>query len=1095
MASLQELTASFRNQNPTKRVRSYRRPSGFTKDFEVFVRDEWRRGQGGGWTYKPNSVFNPITGNFVARRTGNTAAARRQASWSKWNIEGTLRVTYTAANRPGTTYTKQYALGGEYTGTAPRRRIEEELAARLAQLNEEYPEQENGLRISTYSLVNYSQALQAEPGPYMMNNELMYGLGDGETRPKWGKPYGCVINALNDQYGNLKGMKAKSTKVALFNHFKGTHHRTWEDVEAHAPTEPSLLREYYGVTPYQVRDWCAHNGMACYTLDINGNCWRAMPPLYATSTNSTALVYVVHSGHMYVIHDKQRKTCITRRYNGAKNKKVLKVELDEKKVEDAKQRNVRIIEATSPVDGVQKIVREIQRKNMFPHKTTVDSSEHITSAEFGDETIQLNYNKQEILDQLKQLSKEVCPFQTLFSLIHNQVMKKVSQLASYTQPDVMDLLTQRKGYPHLGLTPPWEHATEFPEETTRADINKAYTHALVNLQHLYVADGDSTIEVFDLMPKDRRLAPGLYLITTDDRTLLNDCGVYTAEITQQALDEGLIYPDDITHWIRCKTRPNIFPKLIADLQQVCGGPKTALSKLAVNSITGLLGRSKKKMCALNFSRSADDYVDYVDKHSNVANVKCKKYATNSINEDDDTPDVLAYGHSTEYPMLTNHFPIYLQIVQANMINLHNHIKKVGPSSVIFRKIDCFITTGQVETSPEPGGLSIEVDKRRVEEECRRHPPRDMVLPTPTKKQWTNHLVVSDEPNIPDIIFDILERDQVVLITGRAGTGKTTIANQLQHKYKKVLRTALTNVAALLVDGITLYKALFPTTAIEEAYAPDFAVLEKLKLKYDFLMVDEAGMADMRYWVALSHLKRHGIKIALFGDFRQLGPVEDGSVNYQNHPLVISLCNGNHIELTKIWRYDQALLDVSENVLNKRPKEYDAEKDGCILRHICWTNECVAHTNKKVHNLIEPQREHRLDIAPHNYDKYDVKLVRLFRQAPWSVWVGQPLFAHTACKKYGLLKNQMYFVEKISQKDKTFIIEGNDRVWKDCEFWTTFVPGYAMTCHKSQGTTMTDRYVIHEWDFVLKANKDASKWLYTALTRATSLDQVRYTRRF
>jgi predicted GIY-YIG superfamily endonuclease len=61
----------------------------------------------------------------------------------------------------------------------------------------------------------------------------------------------------------------------------------------------------------------------------------------------------------------------------------------------------------------------------------------------------------------------------------------------------------------------------------------------------------------------------------------------------------------------------------------------------------------------------------------------------------------------------------------------------------------------------------------------------------------------------------------------------------------------------------------------------------------------------------------------------------------------------------------------------------------------------------------------------------------------------------------------------------------DTLELDIKYTTSFKPRYAMTVHKSQGSTFTENYSIYESD------KMSSRMLYVALTRAREMNQINF----
>lgn len=133
----------------------------------------------------------------------------------------------------------------------------------------------------------------------------------------------------------------------------------------------------------------------------------------------------------------------------------------------------------------------------------------------------------------------------------------------------------------------------------------------------------------------------------------------------------------------------------------------------------------------------------------------------------------------------------------------------------------------------------------------------------------------------------LERGDNLFLTGRAGTGKTTLIRQfLATTSRKVVVAAPTGIAALNVEGYTIHRlfAFWAGITVEqvrsEKYFPrSFA---KTLRQLDTLILDEASMvrADLFDCLAIA-LERFGpnrgtpfggVQLVLVGDLFQLSPV-------------------------------------------------------------------------------------------------------------------------------------------------------------------------------------------------------------------------------
>ena len=138
---------------------------------------------------------------------------------------------------------------------------------------------------------------------------------------------------------------------------------------------------------------------------------------------------------------------------------------------------------------------------------------------------------------------------------------------------------------------------------------------------------------------------------------------------------------------------------------------------------------------------------------------------------------------------------------------------------------------------------------------------------------------------------INEKAPVVLITGRAGTGKTTLIKKLlmQSNINQAV-IAPTGVAALQAGGQTIHSFfrmpphLQNLNELKPIYGPGRDVIKNL----DRLIIDEISMvrADLvdkiDYALRLTRKKQQpfgGVQIIMTGDFHQLPPVTKSSEGF------------------------------------------------------------------------------------------------------------------------------------------------------------------------------------------------------------------------
>jgi ATP-dependent DNA helicase PIF1 len=140
-------------------------------------------------------------------------------------------------------------------------------------------------------------------------------------------------------------------------------------------------------------------------------------------------------------------------------------------------------------------------------------------------------------------------------------------------------------------------------------------------------------------------------------------------------------------------------------------------------------------------------------------------------------------------------------------------------------------------------------------------------------------------NEQQAIFEAIENSsQHVFVTGRAGTGKSTLLSHLAaNTSKRVVITAPTGVAALNVGGQTIHSLFrLPIGVIADQEIEQDGMLRRLLSNIDTLIVDEVSMVNADLLDAMDRSLRQarakkdepfgGVQVILFGDPFQLAPV-------------------------------------------------------------------------------------------------------------------------------------------------------------------------------------------------------------------------------
>lgn len=368
------------------------------------------------------------------------------------------------------------------------------------------------------------------------------------------------------------------------------------------------------------------------------------------------------------------------------------------------------------------------------------------------------------------------------------------------------------------------------------------------------------------------------------------------------------------------------------------------------------------------------------------------------------------------------------------------------------------------------------------------------------------------------------RERFSVIAGYAGTGKTTLVKFLVaalethfniKPQEDICYAAYTGKACQVLQKkgnkpvSTLHRLLWEFKPIGEK---KFRRERIFPLPYKVVIVDECSMIDAEILSELgSHHECHFI---FLGDPGQLPPVlkdkEQGQTGYD-------LLQMPHIFLDEVMRQAQESeiirlsMDVREGKTIPFYKGTEVQvigRDELTTGHLLWADQIICGTNatrialnNQVRQLMgfgeDPQDGDRLICLRNSWDQVSN--------------MGEPLVNGSI----GVLKNSYANFIKPQYHNSIPVICGNIRISEEDEYedlildkksivegeygldWKTysrmkgnrntqhlipleFTYGYAITCHKSQGSEW-DKVLIYEEKFPF-AKEEHKKWLYTAVTR-------------
>ncbi|MDY6228045.1 MAG: AAA family ATPase [Clostridium sp.] len=338
-------------------------------------------------------------------------------------------------------------------------------------------------------------------------------------------------------------------------------------------------------------------------------------------------------------------------------------------------------------------------------------------------------------------------------------------------------------------------------------------------------------------------------------------------------------------------------------------------------------------------------------------------------------------------------------------------------------------------------------------------------------------------------------NKISIISGNAGTGKTTVIRAIVDGFKKFMDN--NDIKLVSLSGKAVRRIEESTNL--KAYTIHSLLNDKKKISADILFIDEASMVGLQLFEKLlSALKRDCI-IVITGDVKQLSSIESGQV-------FNDLIQSGIIKNTKLT---QIVRQTNDNIIienaNKIGEGKGIEKGGVKLKkgqfefYECESKEINTKVVERIISLlndkhsiydiqvIAPQKQNNgtIELNRSIGEAFNKPVVSELKRKDIDFVVLDPVIQNINNYKRGIFNGQKGSISGMKNKndgniDELTVTFDNDRdvVYKDEEI-NELELAYALTVHKMQGSE--EKTIIFT---VSPKHKNLNRNLiYTAVTRA------------
>lgn len=379
--------------------------------------------------------------------------------------------------------------------------------------------------------------------------------------------------------------------------------------------------------------------------------------------------------------------------------------------------------------------------------------------------------------------------------------------------------------------------------------------------------------------------------------------------------------------------------------------------------------------------------------------------------------------------------------------------------------------------------------------------------------------IKELEEINHIVYDKVQKsaikkaitNNVTIITGGPGTGKTTIIKAIVYLFRELLKAKEEDIALLAPTGRAAKKMMETTNlrsyTIHRYLAWDkegnkFGVNEYNPNSEKYIIVDEVSMLDTILMSSLLKGIKRDVKLVLVGDYYQLPSVGQGQVlkdlidsslidvvklnclyrqNEDSYiPILASEIKDKEISENFMLKKEDYNFIQSENekviptilyIVESALKKNYTDKDIQVLAPMYKSINGIDMLNKNLQRLFNPPstNKNELVLSDVTYRVGD-KVLQLVNDTEYNVYNGD----------LGYITDIIDSKKSASKKNEIIVDYDGNRVTYTPDKYMNIRHGYAISIHKAQGSEfpLVIMPIVNNFNRMLY-----NKLIYTGVTRA------------